>query len=306
MVGDGDVDSAMRLVASMGELMQMRVGYTSTDWTDRAIDIADRDHPLYAEVIGVAARKAWVLGQFARAGELAERADGLVPAAGHTYLGYPADVLADIAFSEGRPAVALAHYQAEVDAARATGNRSRLVWVLYQVTIAFDALGTPEAGLAAARQASEAAAATGNPSTLAMGCCAMGRAVRPADPDRALQYFADAVGHAAPVQNNWLTGIARMEAAGTRAMHAEPTSVAPELAEILDHWEKAGSGTGAQHWQTMKYVALLLERLGADADAAALHRAIQAAGHQTPGAPAAETPDGAQVLSGAQALALAR
>ncbi|HEX2213231.1 MAG TPA: BTAD domain-containing putative transcriptional regulator, partial [Mycobacterium sp.] len=142
----GDTDSAMRMAASIGELMQMRVGYNSTDWVSRAVAVADPEHPLFAEVLGVAAREAWVLGKFAEARELAARAEGRIPAPGHTYLGYPADVLADTALSEGSPATALAHYQAEVDVARATGDLPRLVWVLYQITIAYDFLGTPSAG----------------------------------------------------------------------------------------------------------------------------------------------------------------
>lgn len=300
VIADGDTDLAMRLVASMAELMQMRVGYTSTDWTDRAVDIADADHPLFAGVIGVAARKAWVLGQFGKARALAERADGFVPAPGHTYLGYPADVLADVALSEGDPASALAYYRAELETAQASGDPSRLVWVLYQITVDYSALGTPEAGLTEARRALEAAEPTGNPSTLAMACCAMGRALKDSDPNRALRYFDDAVGHATLVQNNWLTGIARMEAAATRALHADPVVAARELVEVLDHWEKAGPGTNSQHWFAMGYAAQLLQRLGADDEAAALHRAIAAAGQST------TEPGAGAVLTGPQALALAR
>lgn len=301
-MADDDIDSVMRVAASIGELMQMRVGYTATDWVDRAVGIADPEHPLFAEVLGVAARGAWVLGKFADARALAARADGRVPAPGHTYLGYPADVLADTALSEGDPASALSYYRAQVDVARATGDLPRLVWVLYQITIANDFLGTPEAGLPAAQQAAKVAERTANPSTLAMACCAMGRVLKNTDPERALMWFDEAIEHAAPVQNNWLTGIARMEAAATRALHADPAAAAREFIEVLDHWAKAGPGTGSQHWFTMRFVALLLERLGADDDAAELHRAIVAAGHDASNDES--TADAA--LTGPQALALAR
>ncbi|MDA2893142.1 BTAD domain-containing putative transcriptional regulator [Mycolicibacterium sp. BiH015] len=303
---DGDTDSVMRMVASIGELMQMRVGYTSTDWVDRAVAIADPGHRLFPEVIGVAARGAWVLGKFAEARALAARAEGRIPAPGHTYLGYPADVAADTAVSEGDPAAGLAHYQAESDAAHATGDPSRLVWVLYQITIAHDILGAPEAGVPAAQEAMRVARPTQNPSTLAMACCAMGRALKTHDPQRGLRFLEDAIAHATPVQNNWLTGIARMEAAATRALHADPTEAAHEFIDVLDHWAKAGPGTGAQHWFAMRFVARLLERLGAADDAAALRRAIVAAGHELPDVSLGDAAGAEPPLTGLQALALAR
>lgn len=307
VMADGDTDSVMRMVASVCELMQMRVGYTSTDWVDRAIGIADPSHRLFAEVIGVAARKAWVLGEFAEARALAQRAAGRTPAPGHTYLGYPGDVPADTAVSEGDPETALEYYGAQIDAAKALGDLPRLVWVLYQITIAHDARGEPEAGLPAAQEAMKAARATQNPSTLAMACCAMGRCLKNADPERALAYLGEAIDHAGPVQNNWLTGIARMEAAATRAMHADPAEVAPEFIEVLDHWAKAGPGTGSQHWFAIRFVAKLLERLGATEEAAALHRAFVAAGHESAGRRVAgEDAAAPPALTGPQALALAR
>lgn len=307
VMADGDTDSVMRMVASVCELMQMRVGYTSTDWVDRAIGVADPGHRLFAEVLGVAARKAWVLGEFAEARALALRASGRVPAPGHTYLGYPADVLADTAVSEGDPATALAYYTTEIDAATATGDLSRLVWVLYQITIAHDARGETQAGLPAAQEAMRVARRTQNPSTLAMACCAMGRCLKSADPERALAYLDEAIGWAAPVQNNWLTGIARMEAAATRALHADPAEAAREFIEVLDHWAKAGPGTGSQHWFAIRFVARLLERLGAAQEAAALQRAIVAAGHDLlDGDPLVDSRGTEPTLTGAQALALAR
>lgn len=307
VLADGDTDSVMRMVASVCELMQMRVGYTSTDWVDRAIGVADPGHRLFAEVIGVAARKAWVLGEFAEARALALRAAGRTPAPGHTYLGYPGDVPADTAVSEGDPDTALQYYQAQIGTAKAAGDLSRLVWVLYQITVAHDARGEPKAGLPAAQEAMRAARATQNPSTLAMACCAMGRCLKNTDPDRALAYLDEAIGHAGPVQNNWLTGIARMEAAATRTMHADPAEVAPEFIEVLDHWAKAGPGTGSQHWFAIRFVAKLLERLGAAEEAAALHRAFAAAGQESARGDGVVDDRGAPTaLTGAQALALAR
>ncbi|ORV84172.1 BTAD domain-containing putative transcriptional regulator [Mycolicibacterium iranicum] len=307
MMADGDTDSVMRMVASVCELMQMRVGYTSTDWVDRAVGVADPGHRLFADVLGVAARKAWVLGDFVEARALALRASGRMPAPGHTYLAYPADIPADTAVLEGDPATALAHYTQEIEAAKTTGDLPRLVWVLYQITIAHDAHGDPHAGLPAAQEAMRAARRTQNPSTLAMACAALGRSLKSTDPERALAFLDEAIGHAASVQNNWLTGIARMEAAATRALHADPAEAAREFIEVLDHWTKAGPGTGSQHWFAIRFVVRLLERLGALEEAAALQRATLAAGHEMLDPAAIVDVGGVQpALTGEQALALAR
>jgi hypothetical protein len=145
---------------------------------------------------------------------------------------------------------------------------------------------------------------------MAMALCAMGRVLKTAEPKQALTYFDEANELAAPVQNNWLTGIARMESAAVRAVHDDPATGARLLLDVLDHWSQAGPGVGAQHWFAMRYVARLLKRLGADADAEMLYRALVGGSHESP-APAAEssfapgTSDEA-ISAGAEALALAR
>jgi predicted ATPase/DNA-binding SARP family transcriptional activator len=309
-MADGDTGLALRLVASLPELIHMRVGLFSLDWAVRAIEAADPNQPQYAAAVGVAARVAWGLGQFSHALALAARADGRVPEPGHSYLAYPGDVLKDGQLFLGDSSEALAHYEAESAAARAIGYGPRLVWTLYNATIVHDLLGAAEAGLPQAREALEVAKSTQNPSTMAMALCAMGRAVKTVDPNRALDYFDQAHELAAPVQNNWLTGVARMEAAGVRAEHDDPATAAGLLLDVLDHWSQGGPGVGAQHWYAMRYVARLLKRLGADADAEMLHRALVGGSHERP-APATESsfsPGTSDVAdpADADALALAR
>ncbi|MEV3904005.1 BTAD domain-containing putative transcriptional regulator [Mycobacterium sp. NPDC050551] len=270
-MADGDTGLALRLVASLPELMHMRVGYTSMDWVDRAIESADPAHPLFAAAVGVSARGAWVLGRFSHALALAALADGHVPDRGHSYLGYPGDIPADVAVICGDPAAALAYYLEECAVARDAVDAPRMVWNLYNSTVAHDVLGVPEAGLAAAQEAVRLARTTGNPSTMAMAHCALGRCLKSSDPEGAVAALDEAFALAAPVQNNWLTGIARMESAAVTAAHGDPAAAAGQLLEVLDHWSQAGPGAGAQHWYCLRYVILLLERAGADT--AALRRA---------------------------------
>jgi hypothetical protein len=73
-----------------------------------------------------------------------------------------------------------------------------------------------------------------------------------------------------------------MEAAAIRAVHGDPIAAAPTLIPVLDHWEHGGPGLIAQQWDTLRHVARLLVRLGAEDEAAALQRFFVCAGREPP------------------------
>lgn len=299
-MSDDDVGLALRLVASLAELMHMRIGYTSMGWVERAVDAGDPDHPAFAGAVGVAARGAWVLGRFAHAEALAAKADGCTPTRGHSYLSYPGDITIDCAPLRGAPARAAAYYEAALGPARKDGYPSRLVWLLYNATVAYDVLGSPEAGLPLAEEAMAVAEPTANPSTRAMARCALGRALKLVDPRRALAVLDEALRLAEPVQNNWMTGIARMETLAVQAVDGDPATVAQGYLDVLQHWSQAGPGAGVQHWYSLRFIARFMHRLGATEEAEALAAAFAAAGREPAGNGATQ-----QALNGQQALALA-
>ena len=155
-----------------------------------------------------------MLGEFARARSLALLAEGRTPGTGTGYLGYPADVIADVALYAGDAAAALAYYDVRAGQFAAGAHPVRLVFILDRLTLCHQMLGTPEAGLAAGQEAVRVADATANPTARSMARCALGqcargvrtgpgaRIPRPKQPELA-----------ATVENNWLTGMARMETA---------------------------------------------------------------------------------------------
>lgn len=309
-MADGDMALALRVVVTLPELVHLRVGYHSMDWVERAIRLADPDHPLYPAAVGVAARGAWVLGQATRVRELAGLAAGRRPPAGTQYLAYPSDSLADMGLVEGDAEGALAYYQSELELIGGTGELPRELWVLYNITIAHDFLGAPENGIAAAQRALRLAKSSESPSTKAMGFIAMGRSLKSTDHARALGYFGRAIDLATPVQNNFMTGIGRMESAAVAAVHGDPAVAARLLHESNEHWSQAGEGPISQHWHAFRYVWDLMRRLGADEDADRLQRAMAFAGFEG-GRPAAAPVGSASVsdplasdpLSGPEALA---
>jgi predicted ATPase len=295
----GDIDLALRLVTSLPELVHLRIGYHSAGWVDRAVERADPAHPLFTAAVGVAARAAWVLGEHSHARSLAALATGRVPGQGTSYAAYPADVLADVGLYEGDAAASLAHYDGELAGARRDADPFRLLWILYNITICHDALRTLDAGLPAAQEAIGVAETTANPTARSMARCALGRVLKESEPDRALMLFDQAAELAEPVQNSWLVGIAWTEAAALRAVHGDPATAARMFIKLLDLWGHAGPGTGPQQWDNLRYMTRLLRRMGADEEAAALHRAV-VAGQQSSLSRAA-----GDVLTGTEAVAFA-
>lgn len=298
----GDIDSALRLVTSLPEFVHLRIGFEASEWAERLLPLADPDHPLFAAAVGFAARGAWNRGDHARARALAAAAHGCAPARGTGRVAYPGDVLADVALYEGDPATALAHYGAEMERARRDDDPIRLVWTLFYVAICQAALRTPELGRDVAEEAVRVADATANPTARSMARYALGLVLKKADPGGALGLFDDAADLAASVQNFWWHGIAMMEAASTRAVHGEPARAARDLLTVLDHWDRVGDWS--QQWLNLRYVTRFLARLGADADAAVVHRALVNANRLSP-LPAGPD-DGAAPVTGVEAVAHVR
>ncbi|TWF77231.1 putative ATPase [Pseudonocardia hierapolitana] len=279
-VADRDADLALRLVTSLPELAHLRVGYESAHWAERALELADPGHPLFAAAVGAAARGVWNRGDFVRARSLAARAEGRVPARGTGRVAYPGDVLADVALYEGDPASALRHYRGEVERARRDEDPIRLVWTLYYVAVCHAVLRAPEDGLPAAEEAVRVADPTANPTARSMARYALGLVLKKSDPNRALALFDEAGRLAASVRNFWWHGIALMESAATRAVHADAARACRDFLDVLDHWERVGDWS--QQWIALRYVARLLARGGAAEDAVALHAALVAAGKPSP------------------------
>jgi predicted ATPase len=275
-----DVDGALRLVTSLPEFVHLRIGYESSGWAERVVEVADSDHPLYVSAVGFAARGAWNRGDFVAAEALATLAQGRVPGRGNGRVAYPGDVLADVSLYRGDAASALAHYDGEVARARRDDDPIRLVWTLFYVSICHAAMRRPEDGIDAAEESLRVAEETENPTALSMARYALGLVLKKSDPDRALALFDDAANLAASVQNFWWHGIALMEAAATRAVHGDPAIAARALMEVLEHWDRVGDWS--QQWLNLRYVARFLARVGARDDAGALHHALVAAGRLSP------------------------
>ena len=61
-------------------------------------------------------------------------------------------------------------------------------------------------------------------------------------------------------------------------MDGDPAQAARTFIGVLDHWERGAPGLIPQQWNALHHVARLLGRLGADPEAARLHRALLGGG----------------------------
>lgn len=279
----GNTDLALRLVAAVPELVGLRIGYEMAEWAERAIAVAEPDHPLFVTAVGVAARGAWTHGDYARARSLADLAQGRVPCCGTARVAYPGDVLADVAFFEGDLHSALVYWEGEVVRSR-NADPIRLVWTLYEVAICCGALGIAESGLPAAQEAVQIADLIGNPTARSMAYFALGYLLRKSEPPRAVALFDDAARLAGTVQNFWHYGTALMSDAATRGVHGDPAIAAQMFVMVLDHWDRVGDRF--EQWVALRYITRLLVRVGADDDAFFLHCRFVQAGLPSPLRPA--------------------
>ncbi|WP_232022107.1 BTAD domain-containing putative transcriptional regulator [Mycobacterium basiliense] len=276
----GAIDVAMRLIASLPELIGVRVGYEVAGWAERLVAVADPGHRLFAEVVGVAARGAWNLGDSSRARHLVALAEDRLPRRDCARISYPADVLADAALAVGDASKASTYWAAEVDRARREDNPLRLVQAISALAGCQGVLGNTEAASPAALEAVAVADRMANPTAQSMAYFGLGFLLKKSEPERALELFDEAARLAWDVQNFWWYGIALMEAAGTRAVQGDPATAARMFIEVLDHWDRVGDW--AEQWVCLRYVARLLARLGADEDALFVHSAVVAAGKPPP------------------------
>jgi predicted ATPase/DNA-binding SARP family transcriptional activator len=277
---DGEIDLALRLVASASELVALRVGYEVSDWAERVAAAANPDHPLFATVIGTAARGAYRHGDFVNARRLGALADGRVPGRGAARFAYPADVVADVALMEGDLSAIHGYWESEAARARRDGDPIRLVHTTCVLALSCRALGDLDAALPAAREAAEVADTTANPTARSSAYLTLGYLLKKPEPERALALLEEAARLAEAVQNFWWYGGALMEAAATRAVHGDPATAAATFVEVLDHWDRVGAW--ASQWACLRYVARFLVRLGADDTAIVLHFALLRAGRAAP------------------------
>lgn len=277
-----DIDLALRLATSLPEI-HLRVGYDPMDWVERAIQAADRQHPLFPAAVGTVARGYQVLGEFAHARTIIALAEGREPAAGVSFLAYPADVLADVVMNDGDLSTSTAYFEDLFFRSGEGTDPLRRLLAAERISLGYQAMETNDAALPAAREAVRIADSVGNPTGRALARCALARALAVSRPDDALPIISDAHELASAVENTWLIAMAEMESATIHAARGDRRAAARGHHVTLEMFVIAGpSKVIPLQWDNLGRMARFLLQAGATAEAAALHGAAVAAGRRPP------------------------
>ncbi|MDX1878278.1 BTAD domain-containing putative transcriptional regulator [Mycolicibacterium sp. 141076] len=277
-----DIDLALRLATSLPEI-HLRVGYDPMDWVERAIQAADRHHPLFPAAVGTVARGYQVLGEFAHARAIIALAEGREPGADVSFLAYPADVLADVAMNDGDLSTSTAYFEELFSGAGDGTDPLRRLLAAERISLGYQAMRTNESALPAAREAVRIADGVGNPTGRALARCALARALSVSQPDEALLIISDAHELASTVENTWLIAMAEMESATIHAARGDRRAAARGYHVTLEMFVIAGpSKVIPLQWDNLGCIARFMFQVGALPEAAALHHAAVAAGRRPP------------------------
>lgn len=266
----GDLDLQYRLVAPLFEYVQLRLPPGPERWAAATLAAHPGEpHPLRPAASGLVAAHALAGGRFDEATALVAAGDERT---------WPALLVAsDLALYVGDLEGGRRATEALLEVAAATGRDSVMVGGLVNLSLITSfggGDGRPEAAEAVRR-----ARAIGSPTLRGLAAYTAGEAEP--EPDEALVRFAEASALARTVANTFVEALAEV-AAGSRLTRLGRVEGA------LDHLERAivlwrAMGDLTHQWTTLRNLIILLDALGADADAALLLGATTGGGAPTYG-----------------------
>jgi hypothetical protein len=256
----GDVDTALRLIASIREYAMRAMRYEVFAWADAATrSTASLEHPLAPLVLGIKAYGAWVRGEFTRALAIAEEARALEARLGQPPSGLVERVMVNVLCVDVRPESSAPEAARQVELAEASGNPSRSVHAHYMRAVVLSSMGAYADALAEVVTAERDAARTGSPTDLASVAVARGFATHGAD-DTALDAFRTAAGLADATGNRWMAAFARTEISGLLVHQGHLAEGCRGLAEVVDMWFRVGEWS--QQWHTLSRCVIALYHMG--------------------------------------------
>jgi predicted ATPase len=276
-----DLELAVSLLAPLFWYAEFRTA-EMLDWAERTVEAAERAtafiHPRLPVVYAMAAVAARFRGDLERTAALA--GTGARLAGGGTAGFAPRNILADVAFFEGRLVEAEAQFVELARDTAAAGERYPLAVALWMRALCRAYRGDRATALTYAEQAHIEAVGLGNPSMMGWAAYTEAETLLDLDPSRALRLLDEASTFARAVGNRYLDGVASISAASVQARHGDPLQALRQFRDVLTMWHDAGGWT--QLWTAMRSVIDLLIRIGADEDAATLYGAVEASPTATP------------------------
>jgi predicted ATPase/DNA-binding SARP family transcriptional activator len=276
----GDVALLGRLVALLYRFDYWRPGAELLGWADDALALSGIDEePTAPQVHAAAATAAWMRGEHERARRLAARATQLGAGPDDTARAYAFEAVGDTAFFEGRLADSEAAFREGARLGRRSGDPDTELNSRAGVAMALAYMDRIEEAIDEL-DAAERAAPDAGPAVRAFARYARGECLAEVAPDEAVALVEEAVALARSSDAWFVEGVALLTAASLRGRHSAPEEAAPAFADLLRHWRR--SGNWAQQWTTLRNVAELLVRLGAEEAAVTIAAAADAHDSATP------------------------
>lgn len=205
----GEAAYALRICMAMVDYSFWREHYELGRWCADAADLEEaQEHPLLADVLGLAACFAAVAGRIDLALEYIGRSVARQQATGAPPSFFPEIVLSAASEAMGDAEQALVHIENGGRIARSAGNQSHVALAGALRAIRLDQAGRPQQAQQAAAEAFTISRAINNPTANAFALWALGVTSSADDADGAAGLLEQAGVIAATVQNQYLLGIA--------------------------------------------------------------------------------------------------
>jgi predicted ATPase/DNA-binding winged helix-turn-helix (wHTH) protein len=276
---DHDRPLAVQLAGDVYEYAYHRQRRDLLDW---GLQVAawDIDHPRLPHALTAAAAAAWARGQLGDALVLATR--GIAAAGGDDAPGAARPVVqrANLANFDGRNDEAAADFERAAALYRAAGEEVRAL--MCEISVSQALTYARKAAKAAARMGPLLTRAheTGNPTAVCWASYITGETVADVDVERALAAYAAAIEHGSTVDNRLFVMLARSSSVALAAVDGRLAAALTEFTHVLEQWDRLGNEM-SELW-VLRYLVVLLNRVGASQDAAVLAGALLAAQDRHP------------------------
>lgn len=251
-----------RLIAALYRFDYWRPGAELIGWADDALELPGlTDEPAAPAVYAAAAGAAWRHGDLDRARRLATRGTQLSAGPDDPATAEAFEAAGDVATFEGRLADAERAFREEARLARFGGDPDGEVVGLASTALVLAYSGRTADGIAEADAAVDAAIRAG-PAARAFARYAQGECRSETAPQEAIALVEEAAALAHECQAPFVGGVARLTAMSLRGRHGDPSDAVPGFAELIEQWRRSGNWT--QQWTTLRNLAELLVRVGAD------------------------------------------
>jgi predicted ATPase/DNA-binding SARP family transcriptional activator len=276
----GALGTTVRLVAALYWFAQWRASGELLGWATDLVGVDGIDtHPASPRVHAVAAVAAWMRGDLEDAREHVDHAQRLGSGPNDPELTLAFAAAGDVALFEGRLDRADEVFAEQTRLARLADDIDSEVLGLSGAALTLAYRGETAEAIVQADEAARAAVEAGI-AARAFNRYVQGECRAEADPERAIVLLEEATELARSCDAAFIEDVAHLTSVSIRGRQGAPRDALPAFSELIEHWRHRGNWT--QQWTTLRNLAELLVRSGADEQAVLIAAAADVASAAPP------------------------